>query len=223
MLPVQPLLWSVLCWYKVRGNVQVRGFMFGECRHAGTVCGLAPMCSGSLDLDAGGLDLGPNTYNYKDFQPREGHDVIPDEDTTYPLEISARSQIVDGYLYIWHTGLCFCKFLFIRIYWHATYGLVSSWCQVTMLCLIVMLYSHVIMLHYDIINAAPGTCAEAYKRPHAMSLGVHSSSISQWVRRYTHMHSLMCWHACITRAYFLQTYLIGLLSLLCKHLPPWTC
>ena len=64
-----------------------------------------------------------------------------------------------------------------------------------------------------------GMCAEAYKRPHATPLGVHSWFISQWVRRYMYTHRLMCWHTRVARAYFLQTYLIGLLSLFRKRLP----
>ena len=67
---------------------------------------------------------------------------------------------------------------------------------------------------------SPGMCAEAYKGPHATSLGVHSWSVSWWVRRYMLMHRLTCWCAHIARAYFLQTYLIGLLWFLCKCLPP---
>ena len=41
----------------------------------------------------------PKGYNYRDFQTREGQDIIPDEDTTCPLQIGGRSQVVDGYLY----------------------------------------------------------------------------------------------------------------------------
>ena len=33
------------------------------------------------------------------FQPREGQDITPDEDITYPLQISDKPHIVDGYLY----------------------------------------------------------------------------------------------------------------------------
>ena len=41
----------------------------------------------------------PKDYDYRDFQTREGQDIILDEDTTYPLQIGGRPQIVDGYLY----------------------------------------------------------------------------------------------------------------------------
>ena len=41
----------------------------------------------------------PTDYDYRDFQPREGQDITPDEDTTYPLQISDKPHIVDGYLY----------------------------------------------------------------------------------------------------------------------------
>ena len=41
----------------------------------------------------------PTGYDYRDFQPREGQDIILDEDTTYPLQISDKPHIVDGYLY----------------------------------------------------------------------------------------------------------------------------
>ena len=67
-----------------------------------------------------------------------------------------------------------------------------------------------------------GTCTGSYKGPCTASLGVHSWFISPWVRRYTCMHRLMCWRACIARAYFLKTYLIALLSLPRKHPPPRT-
>ena len=41
----------------------------------------------------------PTGYDYRDFQPREGQDIIPNEDTTYPLQIGDKPHIVDGYLY----------------------------------------------------------------------------------------------------------------------------
>ena len=41
----------------------------------------------------------PTDYDYRDFQPRERQDITPDEDTTYPLQISDKPHIVDGYLY----------------------------------------------------------------------------------------------------------------------------
>ena len=47
-----------------------------------------------------------------------------------------------------------------------------------MLRFIVTLCSHVVMLHYDVIETSSGMCAGAYKRPPAASLGVHSWFIS---------------------------------------------
>ena len=41
----------------------------------------------------------PTGYDYNDFQSREEQDITPDEDTTYPLQISDKPHIVDGYLY----------------------------------------------------------------------------------------------------------------------------
>ena len=41
----------------------------------------------------------PKGYDYRNFQTREGQDIILDEDTTYPLQIGSKPQIVDGYLY----------------------------------------------------------------------------------------------------------------------------
>ena len=46
----------------------------------------------------------PIYYDYKDFQPGGEYDVIPDEDTTYPLKIDNKPHIVDGYLYRPGTG-----------------------------------------------------------------------------------------------------------------------
>ena len=41
----------------------------------------------------------PIFYDYKDTQIRREHDIMPDEDTTYPLKIDDKPHIVDGYLY----------------------------------------------------------------------------------------------------------------------------
>ena len=41
----------------------------------------------------------PKDYDYRNVQSREGQNIIPEEDTTYPLQIGDRPQIVDGYLY----------------------------------------------------------------------------------------------------------------------------
>ena len=41
----------------------------------------------------------PIDYYYRYSQPRERQDIIPDEDTTYPLQMSDKPHIVDGYLY----------------------------------------------------------------------------------------------------------------------------
>ena len=40
----------------------------------------------------------PTDYDYRDFQPSERQYTTPDEDTTYPLQISDKPHIVDGYL-----------------------------------------------------------------------------------------------------------------------------
>ena len=41
----------------------------------------------------------PINHDYRDFQTREGQDFTPDENTTYPLQMSDKPHIVDGYLY----------------------------------------------------------------------------------------------------------------------------
>ena len=41
----------------------------------------------------------PINYEYKDFQTGEEQDFTPDENTTYPLQMSDKPHIVDGYLY----------------------------------------------------------------------------------------------------------------------------
>ena len=41
----------------------------------------------------------PTNQDYRDFQTGEGQDFTPDENTTYPLQMSDRPHIVDGYLY----------------------------------------------------------------------------------------------------------------------------
>ena len=117
-------------------------------------------------------------------------------------------------------GLCFCNFSLIRIHWCAVFVRMSCWCKIATLRFVVMSCSHVVTLRLDVINDVIWHMCWAYKRPNAASLRVHSWFISRWVRRYMCMHRLMCWHTRTGRAYFLQTYLIGLLSLLRKHLPP---
>ena len=41
----------------------------------------------------------PKGYDYRNFQTREGQNITPDENTTYPLQMSDRPHIVDGHLY----------------------------------------------------------------------------------------------------------------------------
>ena len=41
----------------------------------------------------------PIDYDYSNSQPRDRQGITPDEDTTYPLQMSDKPHIVDGYLY----------------------------------------------------------------------------------------------------------------------------
>ena len=85
------------------------------------------------------------------------------------------------------------------------------------------IHSYIMFAHRDVVMTSlmmsSGMYTGAYKGPCATSLGFNPWFISRWVRRYTCTHRLMHWCAHIARAYFLQTYLIGLLSLLHKHPP----
>ena len=58
MLSVQPLLSSAGYRYKYRGMYKCGGLCWVSADVQVWSCGLATMCSGGLDLDARGLDLG---------------------------------------------------------------------------------------------------------------------------------------------------------------------
>ena len=98
-------------------------------------------------------------------------------------------------------GMHFSYFSVKRTLWHVVSGSVD-----TGLRSYVRSLHHVLMSwHYAMMSfvMSHGTCARAIKEPGTTSWG-DSWSNSRWVRRYTCMHGLTHWHACIERAYFLQ-------------------